>query len=553
MRAFIKKIFVVISFVLITWGQPGVIAPFGLLASFFGYALFWFAIDKLASRKSRFCAGLVFFTLIQLVQLFWLLSHPYTYIYGAWVLLSLLMGVQFGLLSLLITRKRLSTLRGVLALSGLWMLFEWSRLFFFTGFTFDFAGLALACSLPTLQLASYIGILGMSFWVMLTNGLVLRALFLKKVHAGLLAIAIFLLPLGLGSYVLKMREEAKETFDQNHPPFSALIVETKEHPEEIENPNISKNPKLVALEHLERIFQAVAPYKHEPFNLLILPEMVVPFPATSPLFEQDAVQKLFYKCFHETLELKASRIGNQSYVSAEAISEGLAKVLGFPLLIGLEGVDQYGTEKTVYYNSAFFFFPHTRPTLRYNKELLLPMGEYIPFESVKSLAREYGLTASFTKGTRRLVVPLENGKAKVSACICYEDTFPPILRKDRLQGANLFVNITNDGWFPDSTLGLQHFENARVRTVENGTPLLRSCNFGISGAIDSLGQIILKKSPTEKVHAYPVHISLYNYPTLYTLFGDLFILVISIFFCLLELRSCSTISWTIGPRESSRD
>lgn len=538
MRTFIKLIFVIISFVLITWGQPGVIDLFGLLASFFGYALFWFALEGIALKKARFFLGFSFFTLVQLVQLSWLLSHPYSYIYAAWIVLSCLMGVQFGLLSILITRKRLSTIHGVLAVSGLWMLFEWMRLFFFTGFTFDFVGLALACFLPTLQMASYIGIFGMSFWVMLTNAFVLRAMFLKKTNATLIAIIVFLIPPVFGSYILKMRQEAKAAFDQTHALFHALIVTSEARPEELENPHISKHPTLATLAKLERIFQALSPYKNLPFDLLILPEMVVPFPANSPLFQLDDVEKLFQKSFQETLELKSVTKENKAYVTAETISQGLSEALGIPVLIGLEGVSQIetnGESTEAHYNSAYFFFPKNRPHLRYDKQLLLPMGEYIPFQFLKARAREYGLTASLSKGVTPLVVPLEKGEAKVSACICYEDTFPPIMRENRLKGANLFVNLTNNGWFPHSTLGLQHFENARVRTVENGCPLLRSCNFGFSSAIDSLGQIIFKEIPTEKVTAYPVHISLYNYPTLYTRFGELFVLIISIFFCIFEL------------------
>src|ERR1700722_16917406 len=92
-----KLFLVFISFAIIAWGQPGVSVVASLCASTFGYSFFFIAIADYRA-KQRFLFGLLFFTLVQLVQLYWLISHPYLYIYGVWMALSLLMGAQFGLL-----------------------------------------------------------------------------------------------------------------------------------------------------------------------------------------------------------------------------------------------------------------------------------------------------------------------------------------------------------------------------------------------------------------------------------------------------------------------
>src|SRR5581483_6944554 len=167
----IKKFaLLLISFITVTWGQPGVVSILGIIASGIGYALFFWAIDGF-SAKRRFLSGLLFFTLVQLVQLSWFLSHPYAYIYGVWILLSLLIGAQFGLLALFATSERIRSFVGALSLSCLWVILEWMRLYLFTGFTFNPIGLHLACTQASLQSASFAGILGMSFLVIFSNAL----------------------------------------------------------------------------------------------------------------------------------------------------------------------------------------------------------------------------------------------------------------------------------------------------------------------------------------------------------------------------------------------
>ena len=102
------------------------------------------------------------------------------------------------------------------------------------------------------------------------------------------------------------------------------------------------------------------------------------------------------------------------------------------------------------------------------------------------------------------------------------------MRQNSVQGATLLVNLTDDYWFPYSMLAIQHFEHARPRTIENGVPLIRSCNFGISGAIDSLGRTISAKEATnETPSAFITKVSTYHYPTIYAAFGDFPLLLFS--------------------------
>ena len=110
------------------------------------------------------------------------------------------------------------------------------------------------------------------------------------------------------------------------------------------------------------------------------------------------------------------------------------------------------------------------------------------------------------------------------------------MRENRVKGAELLVNLTNDGWYPNSLLPKQHFDHARLRTVENGIPLVRACNTGVTCAVDSLGRIVgvLGENEVENqelADSILVELPLYHYSTFYSRYGDF--LIISFSFLLL--------------------
>jgi apolipoprotein N-acyltransferase len=108
------------------------------------------------------------------------------------------------------------------------------------------------------------------------------------------------------------------------------------------------------------------------------------------------------------------------------------------------------------------------------------------------------------------------------------------MRKSRLKGAEMFVNLTNDGWYPDSRLGKQHFDHARVRTVENGVPLVRACNSGFTAAIDCLGRVVTHLSEERRPGLLVAHVPTYHFTTLYSCVGDLGIVTL----CVVFLGTC---------------
>ncbi len=130
----------------------------------------------------------------------------------------------------------------------------------------------------------------------------------------------------------------------------------------------------------------------------------------------------------------------------------------------------------------------------YDKTHLVPFGEYLPFQHVlgaiglRGLASERGGFASGPEPRGVIDIP---GLGKVAPLICYEAIFPTRVVQS-LDRPRALVMVTNDGWFGDTTGPRQHFHMARVRAVEEGIPVIRSANNGISAMIDPVGRLIEK-------------------------------------------------------------
>jgi apolipoprotein N-acyltransferase len=124
---------------------------------------------------------------------------------------------------------------------------------------------------------------------------------------------------------------------------------------------------------------------------------------------------------------------------------------------------------------------------------LVPFGEYVPIESVLTLGGRYSArvvdaVGAFTPGTEYAVGDMDGRRLGVS--ICYEAIFPDLLREFTVRGADLLVNITNDGWYGRTSAPHQHFAMAVFRAVENGKYLVRAANTGITAVVDPRGRVL---------------------------------------------------------------
>jgi apolipoprotein N-acyltransferase len=157
------------------------------------------------------------------------------------------------------------------------------------------------------------------------------------------------------------------------------------------------------------------------------------------------------------------------------------------------------------YNSIYVLDRDGLITATYDKLHLVPFGEYLPFQrlleslGLQQLTKQRG---GFSAGDRRrlLLIP---GAPPAVPLICYEIIFPgevgaqAALQGDGQSGGKAarpgwMINVTNDGWFGISSGPYQHFQQARVRAIEAGLPLVRAANTGISAVVDPLGRVIEK-------------------------------------------------------------
>ena len=166
-------------------------------------------------------------------------------------------------------------------------------------------------------------------------------------------------------------------------------------------------------------------------------------------------------------------------------------------------------------NSAQFVRPDGTPAARYDKMNLVPFGEFVPWPFNTFIDKVSTEAGTFTPGDR-LIAPLNTG-----VFICYESAFPHHARQFTAHGAQVLVNLTNDGYFARSAARAQHVALARMRAIENDRWVLRSTNDGFTLSIDPRGRLHDQAEPYEARGAR-LHFERRTSLTPYVRFGDWF-------------------------------
>ena len=206
-------------------------------------------------------------------------------------------------------------------------------------------------------------------------------------------------------------------------------------------------------------------------------------------------------------------------------ASNLALHSGHPFLVGvIEWKNERlpsGRMAELPYNSAVLVNAQGQRVFSYDKIHLVPFGEYEPFplihRVVSTVSSEVG---GFAKGSQYAVGTLPGGY-KFSVFICYEAIYPGEVREFADDGAQLLINISNDGWFGKSAAGVQHLHMARVRAIENRRWLLRVTNSGITASIDPYGRVFAPM-PRDIRGAVDLPYDFKTNETLFTRFGNWF-------------------------------
>ena len=177
------------------------------------------------------------------------------------------------------------------------------------------------------------------------------------------------------------------------------------------------------------------------------------------------------------------------------------------------------------YNSALVISAAGQPVGRYDKIHLVPFGEYVPFRRLLFFAR--ALTANvgeMGRGSERKLFNLaaQNGvRHRYGVFICYESVFADEVRQFARLGAEVLVNVSDDGWYGDTSAPWQHLNMARMRAIENRRWILRDTNNGVTAVIDPYGRV-RQSIPRHQADALPAQFGFRDDVTFYTTHGDIF-------------------------------
>ena len=467
---FSQLLLAVLSGILLFLASPGTFsfAPCAWVA----LVPLFLAIQQASSPRKAAFIGLVCGAVYYISLLYWIVIVLGTYGYLHWsistlalLLLSLYMSCYLALFAYGL-KWTLPVFPPVFSAPLLWVALDLVRGRLFTGFPWmDLAYTQYRFS-HVIQIADIFGHYGVTFLIVMVNGLVSYLLFqfLKKKalnskpatqnsHMVFFAYLLSAALLIIGSFTYGM-------FRIEH--VSRLTTEAATASLAVVQGNIDQDRKWKPGMQMKTIDSYIhlseRALKKGEIDLIIWPETALPFfPLESP-FASELTQRL----------ILPNRI---------------------ELLTGAPHRHQVGENSSPrYYNRALLFSAAGAITGAYDKLHLVPFGEYIPFRRFLPFAAPVVETmADFSPGAS--AAPISCQTAQIGVLICFESIFPELARHQVEQGADLLVNITNDAWFGRSSAPWQHLSMAVFRAVETRRSLARAANTGISAFIDPLGRL----------------------------------------------------------------
>jgi apolipoprotein N-acyltransferase len=418
--------------------------------------------------------------------------------------LALYHGV-FGLLvALTAARRNGYSLRALVFAPFIWVAVELARTYI-TGFPWDLLGYAQIDNIPMTRIASITGVYGLSFEIALVNTAVAAAFLVPQRKRPLL--------LGMCTAVIILMHAGKLYSPPALPTSQGVTLVQSNVP--VLDEAWSLDYELSTLRELAALsVRPKAEHETTP-GLIIWPESPAPFLVTD-LHVRTAIADV-------------ARITNSSIIAGT---------------IGIRGFGNPSGEREIY-NSASVIAPNGAWTYEYDKIHLVPFGEYVPFADLlvfaKKLTRDVG---TFSRGTSRN--PLLIDTSRVGIFICYESIFANEVRQLARNGAEVFVNISNDGWYGNTSAPLQHLNMARMRAIENNRWLLRDTNTGVTAVIDPYGRKVAEAPRFQRTAlqgAYDVE----EETTFYTRHGDWFPILCAIIALLGLLLRYYRSQWLFQP------
>ncbi|MGA8501325.1 MAG: apolipoprotein N-acyltransferase [Candidatus Sulfotelmatobacter sp.] len=386
--------------------------------------------------------------------------------------------------------------RALIAAPFLWVAVELAR-FDVTGFPWNLLGTAQVDNISLSRITTWTGVYGVSFEIMLVNIAVAAAFVVprKKRSTLLLAALAAAAVLQAGRLVdaPAIRADRAALLVQEN--ISVDETWTRETFERTLRELTDLSVKGVSAKDLsvKRDASAVSDANDSrpgSIDLIVWPESPAPFFTSDPLFREPV-----------------SQMARDTHTWVVTGAIGTAPV-------------QSGRSGSQVFNSAALISPEGDWTARYDKVHLVPFGEFLPFPRLFAFAG--GLTkevGEFGRGTSR--APLDAGTTRLGIFICYESVFPGEVRQFADEGAQVFVNLSNDGWYGDSGAYAQHLNQTRMRAIENDRWILSATDTGVTASIDPYGRTVARLPRKERA-ALVAPYALTSVTTFYTRHGDWF-------------------------------
>lgn len=385
----------------------------------------------------------------------------------------------------------------ILLMAATWVALEFIRAKVLTGFPWCLLGDSQYRYLLLIQVVDLVGVYGISFLIVLVNGIVYTLLFRRpalkdRAFLGEGLIIVFLIGLTLFYGHSRLQEMASRK--NRMKPIRVAIIQASI------DQSIKWNPEYQdkTLDVYGRLTRLALRQKA---RLIVWPETAVPF---------------FFQ--------------NRPKLALRVVS--MVRGSHADLIFGSPAFDKVGG-KIRYYNRAYFLSSSGVVVGYYNKVHLVPFGEYVPLKKFLPFIHKLVVAAGdFASGKR--IAPTRISGISVGVLICFEAIFPKLARIQTRKGAEILVNLTNDAWFGMTHAPYQQLCMAVFRAVENRRPLVRAANTGISAFIGPTGRILthggLFRKAVLTMDIQPLHTPI----SFYTKHGDLFALLLLIT-CLINI------------------
>jgi apolipoprotein N-acyltransferase len=357
-------------------------------------------------------------------------------------------------------RRALGSTWAVMLSPAAWVATELGRQYVWDGFPWELLGYSQVNTLPIVQIASVVGVYGVSG--VLALGSAAAAMILVAPGRGR-----WVAPLGVAALVAACALWGQARMNANTlvaggTAIRVAVLQGNIAQEDKWNPALADNITNRYLTMTREALQQGATF-------ILWPESSTPF-----YFEEDLIRGSAIR-----------RLAREAGATLLVGSDQVEPIRQAPPLVAAAGAEP----RT--YNAAFLVKPDGSTGAVYRKMHLVPFGEYVPLKRLLFFVGTIVEAVSdFTPGDVPVLLPI--GDHFASTAICYEVIYASLIRQFVVDGSQLLTTITNDAWYGRTSAPYQHWDQAAMRAIENGRYLARAANTGISGFIDPYGRVIAK-------------------------------------------------------------